>query len=214
MARPKTDIQERILLAARDAFLHDGVDGASLRRIARSAGTSIGMIYYYYPTKEDLFLAIIDRVYNNLLADIGTALSGDVAVEERLRRMYRRFGNLSSDEVTVVRMVVRDLLLSSDRLASVVERFMKGHVPLIMATIMEGMQSGVFDAQQHPFVLFASTFALAAPPQVIGRILGERMHLPNLPKGTELAELLVNALLRGVGGPATRLPDSDPSFPR
>lgn len=210
MARPKTDIQERILLAARDAFLHDGVDGASLRRIARAAGTSIGMIYYYYPTKDELFLAIIDRVYDQLLADMGTALARDVTVEERLRRMYRRFGNLSSDEVTVVRMLVRDLLLSSDRLASVIERFLQGHVPLIVETIKEGMQSGVFDAQQHPFVLFASTLALAAPPQVIGKILGERLRLHNLPEGRELADLLVDALLQGVGGPATR--SSAPDF--
>ena len=59
MARPKSDIEPRIIHAARRRFLEDGVDGASLRKIAREAGTNIGMIYYYFPTKDDLFLAYV-----------------------------------------------------------------------------------------------------------------------------------------------------------
>jgi AcrR family transcriptional regulator len=163
-----------------------------------------------------LFFAIIDEVYDKLLADISSALARDVAVEERLRRMYRRFGALSPDEVTVVRMVVRDLLLSSDRLASLVDRFMKGHVPLIVGTIVEGMATGVLDPARHPFLLFAATFALAAPPQLMRRVLGERMNLPGLPDGAQLADQLVDALLRGVGGPAvqaTFAPDSPANNP-
>jgi AcrR family transcriptional regulator len=211
MPRPKTDIQPRILIAARNRFLEDGVEGASLRRIARDAGTSIGMIYYYYPTKDDLFFAIIDEVYDKLLADISAALARDVPVEERLRRLYRRFGALSADEVTVVRMVARDMLLKSDRLPSLVQRFMKGHVPLVLGTVVEGMQTGALDPSRHPFVLFAATFALAVPPQFMRKVLGERLNVSGLPDGVELADQLVGALLRGVGGPAASAPPVDPT---
>ena len=62
MARPRSDIQKRIVLAARTRFLADGVDGASLRHIARAARTSIGMVYYYFPTKDDLFLAVVEEL--------------------------------------------------------------------------------------------------------------------------------------------------------
>lgn len=55
MARPRGDIEPRVLEAARKRFLEQGVDGASLRKIAEDAGTNIGMIYYYFPTKEALF---------------------------------------------------------------------------------------------------------------------------------------------------------------
>jgi AcrR family transcriptional regulator len=41
--------------------LGDGVDGASLREIAREAGTNIGMVVYYFATKDDLFLAVERR---------------------------------------------------------------------------------------------------------------------------------------------------------
>src|SRR4029077_6434218 len=57
MARPRSDIQPRIVRAARERFLAEGVDGASLRTIASDAGTNVGMVFYYFPTKDDLFLA-------------------------------------------------------------------------------------------------------------------------------------------------------------
>ena len=61
--------------AARERFLTEGVDGASLREIARDAGTSIGMVYYYFPTKDELFLAVVEEVYAKLLADLASALA-------------------------------------------------------------------------------------------------------------------------------------------
>ena len=62
MARPRSDIEPRIVHAARRRFLKEGVDGASLRTIARDAKTSIGMVYYYFPTKDDLFFAVVEEV--------------------------------------------------------------------------------------------------------------------------------------------------------
>ena len=67
MPRPPSDIAARIVEAARDRFLLQGVDGASLRSIAADAGTNIGMVYYYFKTKDDLFLAVIEEAYAQLL---------------------------------------------------------------------------------------------------------------------------------------------------
>ena len=72
MARPRSDIGPRIVHAARRRFLVEGVDGASLRAIAHDARTSIGMIYYYFPTKDDLFLAVVEEMYVTVLADMKT----------------------------------------------------------------------------------------------------------------------------------------------
>ena len=67
MGRTPSDIAPRIVHAARRRFLSDGVEGASLRAIARDARTSIGMIYYYYPAKDDLFLAVDGCLHGAIL---------------------------------------------------------------------------------------------------------------------------------------------------
>ena len=88
MPRPQSDIDARIVEAARSRFLLEGVDGASLRSIARDAGTSIGMVYYYFKTKDELFLAVIETAYRGLLVDFSAALASDVTAEQRLARLF------------------------------------------------------------------------------------------------------------------------------
>src|SRR3954467_5674250 len=101
MARPKSDIEPRILAAARARFLSDGVDGASLRQIAADAGTSIGMVYYYFPNKDDLFLAVVEEVYEGVLALFEKALSHPSSVSERLGRLYEAVCKLDDQQLVL-----------------------------------------------------------------------------------------------------------------
>ena len=199
MARPRTDIRPRILDAARKRFRHSGVDGASLRAIARDAKTSIGMIYYYFPTKDDLFFAVVEESYEKILADIERVLSSAGTAEERLVRLSERIADATDYEIETVRLVLREALQSSARRDRLVQRFTRGHVALIARTVFDGVKEGVFDAKRHPAVLLLATFSLVFPPQVLRRVVGDRLPVPGVPSGKELARDLVDVLLRGAG---------------
>ncbi|HEX5097873.1 MAG TPA: TetR/AcrR family transcriptional regulator [Polyangiaceae bacterium] len=198
MARPRTDIAPRIRVAARRHFLKNGVDGATLRAIAREAGTSIGMIYYYFPTKDDLFFAVVEEQYAKVLADMEQALSPEFSVNERLHRLFERIAEVHDEEAEVLRLVAQEGLKRSERFQRLVERFLAGHVPLILRTLMDGMQGGVLDAKRHPIVLLLATAGLAGPPQFIRRALGDRVPVPGAPSGKALAHELVDVLLHGI----------------
>ena len=51
--------RRQIMDGARRVFLADGFDGASMNDIARMAGVSKGTLYVYFPSKEQLFEAMI-----------------------------------------------------------------------------------------------------------------------------------------------------------
>src|SRR3712207_1199777 len=51
----------RIEEAARELFIKRGFHATSMRDIAEGAGTSLGNLYNYYPTKEDILESIIGR---------------------------------------------------------------------------------------------------------------------------------------------------------
>ena len=199
MPRPRSDIEPRIVEAARALFLKDGVDGASLRAIAAAAGTSIGMVYYYFPSKDELFLAVVEERYEALVADLDRALTPELSVRERLERMFERFAAVSPEEIQVIKLVLREALVSSERLERIVERFKRGHVPLILRTVFDGFADGTFDRSLHPVVVVLSAVALAGPAQVIRAVAGQRLPLPAGPGGNELAHALVGVLLSGVG---------------
>jgi len=208
MARPRTDIQPRIIKAARAVFARVGVDGSSLRQIARGAKTSIGMIYYYFPTKDDLFQAVVEDVYSKLLTDLEATLTEDTAIEEKLFRLYCRIGAANDLELLTLRLVLQEMLVSPSRRARLLERFQRGHLGLVQRALAEGVQQGRVRRDLHPLVLMTSALSIGAAPQFVLRALGgpqpERSRSPfgAVPSGAELAKDLLNVLFHGIGSAA------------
>ncbi len=200
MARPRSDISARILVAARHRFLKDGVDGASLRQIAAEARTNIGMIYYYFRSKDELFYAVVEEIYARLLADMEQLVAPDASVHERLRRLYQRLGEVSHEEAMTLQLVVREVLVSSTRLARIIDRFKHGHIPLLLGTVVEGQQNGTLRSDLHPALIFMAILALGAVPQAVRRAAGGQLPFSDLPLGAAFSDVLLEVLFRGVGG--------------
>lgn len=57
-----------ILRAARAEFAALGLGGARVDRIAAEAGLNKRMLYYYFQSKEGLFTAVLEEVYDELCA--------------------------------------------------------------------------------------------------------------------------------------------------
>jgi AcrR family transcriptional regulator len=212
MARPASDIRERIVRAARGRFLAEGVDGASLRTIAREAKTNVGMVFYYFPNKDDLFLAVVEEVYARLLDDLGVALGGAGPARARLARVFARIGAATDDELEVVRLVVREVLLSSERFQRVFARMQRGHVRMLLETLGEGVQRGEIDPDVPVPLLLLSCLGLGALPQFVRRAAGHAAPFRALPPPPQLAEASAELLFRAIGArarptrPAARKP--------
>lgn len=204
MARPRSDIAPRIVHAARRRFLAEGVDGASLRAIAHDARTSIGMIYYYYPTKDDLFLAVVEEVYVALLDDLESTLARTQPVVDRVRALYERLGALTAHESEIVRLVLREALASRARLDRLIARFRRGHIPLLVNLVREGLATGVFRDDLPAGVLLAAVGALGGPAQILLGVLGGHLPSKMVPRAESRPAALVDVLLRGVAVPRRR----------
>lgn len=201
MARPPSDIRARLVAAARTRFLADGVDGASLRTIARLARTNVGMIVYYFESKDDLFLAVVEEAYAGLVADLGRLLGTGTSTRERLASAFARLGAASDEELATIRLVVREALLvpASPRFARLLARFRDGHLGILARTLLEGVARGdIDDAMPLPLLLVA-TVAMGGLPQVVRRVAGREMPFAMLPTPEVLAARSVELLFAGIG---------------
>ncbi len=63
---PTTDTKDRILQAAADLFWRQGYTATGVAQILKAADAKSGSLYYFFPTKEDLLLAVLER-YKELL---------------------------------------------------------------------------------------------------------------------------------------------------
>ena len=84
---------DRILVAAMDAFGSRGYDGTSLDDLARELGIRKQTILYWYPSKESLLEAVVDRcaeeVSRRLVLALTRAEGGFGRVEAMVRAMFR-----------------------------------------------------------------------------------------------------------------------------
>jgi TetR/AcrR family transcriptional regulator, fatty acid metabolism regulator protein len=92
-----TTRQERILDAALDVFAEHGYQQATVDDIASSARTSKGGIYFHFPGKDAIFLALLDRSANLLLARVGERIDAEpdpiARVDAALLALVRTFGS-------------------------------------------------------------------------------------------------------------------------
>ena len=80
---------DALIEATRRLLVREGFDKASTNRIAREAGVSVGSLYQYYPGKEALVAAVIDRHNRDLMQVVRAALVEVAAlpIEEAIRRL-------------------------------------------------------------------------------------------------------------------------------
>lgn len=78
--------RQRILEAAQAVFAAEGLEGASLRTIAKTAGYTPGAIYFYYANKEEIYADVLRTSLGALHARIdGAIASSSASVAGRVR---------------------------------------------------------------------------------------------------------------------------------
>ena len=111
MRRNKEKTRELILQSAKKEFLRCNYERASVRTIAEGAGITAGALYKHFKTKEDIFLAIVMPVYQDMMrkmetvsAEAWTCISkdsiedfekaSDVANDKMLNYLYEYFDEI------------------------------------------------------------------------------------------------------------------------
>jgi AcrR family transcriptional regulator len=107
-----TDRRRRILEAALDVFAEQGLEGATTKEIATRAGVTPGLIYFYFPGKEELFFAAFEHqaclAFGQL--DLSEEATSDEPPERVMRRVVARFVRVmdSPRSASLMRILMRE----------------------------------------------------------------------------------------------------------
>lgn len=113
--------RSRLLLAATDAFAEFGYEGASLRAIADNAGVSFQLITYYFGTKEELWVATVDYLFERYLETgkgLGFTPSGNLY--EQFRNHLRLLLTDMLQRPQLRRIWIQEYLAGSERYTNVI----------------------------------------------------------------------------------------------
>ena len=107
----KDDRRDAIIAIAEETFIANGYAGTSMSAIAARLGGSKGTLYNYFKSKEELFVAVIERKcarIQELLSDAEMGSGGD------LRTVLTRFGStfialiLHTQQIETYRLVTAE----------------------------------------------------------------------------------------------------------
>ena len=106
---------------AREIFLAQGFDAASMGEIARAAGVSKGTLYVYFDSKEHLFQAIVEEECQAQAEQVFALDSDDHDVEAQFLRLGRDFVRFLCTPTRV--SPLRTVISIADRMPELGKRF-------------------------------------------------------------------------------------------
>src|SRR5438105_11000929 len=81
---PRSQRRRQLLAAAQEVFVAQGYHAAAMDDIAETAGVSKPVLYQHFPGKLDLYLALLDRHCDDLVARVRTALDSTTDNKQRV----------------------------------------------------------------------------------------------------------------------------------
>lgn len=181
----------RVLEAARQAFAARGYHGTLMDHVARTAGVSKGAVYVHFPSKEELFLALLEDAATILVGRLTSAIEGAQGARAKVSAALAAALGAFEDNEALTRL----FLLESVGVSPEVERrrceLRAALTRLVQAYLDEAVADGDIPPQD---TALAATAWMGAVSEVVVRWL----HEPTTPLSASVPHL-TSLLLRSVG---------------
>jgi len=135
LTRPSADAtRDRILAAAVDLFSERSFDGATTRDIAERAGVTQPLLNYHYRSKDELWRAAVDSLFDLLRETMRARTEGLRGVDEltSAKLLVREFVTFSARHPQLHRIITQESKADGPRMDYLVEQHVR---PLYETTV-------------------------------------------------------------------------------
>ena len=154
--------QLAILEAARDEFSQRGLAGARMDSIAERAGLNKRLIYYYFGSKDDLFLAVLEGTYADIREAEQRLHLDEVEPVEAIRRLVSFTWHYYLDHPEFITLLNSENLHRAAHLkrSGRIQEMNSPLVALLDGVLERGRRDGLFRAGVDPVQLYISIASL------------------------------------------------------
>ena len=89
--------KERIITGALNVFKKSGVDNATMSDIAKESGFGTATLYYYFPSKENILIAMMERGWIQLWESIEEKIDEDIPSRKKFIKLLNTMGKIVLD---------------------------------------------------------------------------------------------------------------------
>lgn len=164
MRKPKDPAKSRaeILAAAISEFAARGFEGARVDAIARRTRTTRAMIYYYFASKEGLYVAVLEDAYRGIREAEKTLDLAHTPPVEAMRRLVAFTLDYYREHPGFVALVIAENQSGGRHIRKVnrMHRLNLSIIDVIRDALDRGAREGIFRAQVDPVDLHMTIASL------------------------------------------------------
>ena len=169
----RLDTKTAILDAAQELIQTRGMNAMSYRDIAGIINIRTASIHYYFPAKEDMVEALIERYHTNFIALVDNILQSNVSATKKLNR----FGSLfmetlesgSNGKVCLCGMLGAELATLRSPMVKKLRVFYRENAKRLARIIEEGRANKEFNSRGDSLVLADVMFSLLEGAMLVVR---------------------------------------------
>lgn len=160
--RDSARTQERILKAAEAEFSRKGFAGARVDSIAARAKISKNLLYRYFNSKEDLYIRVLERIYNILRERQGDIQVSGLSPIDAMTLLCRDTFNTFVDEPNIISILNTENLHRGRHInKSPLIRSLYDKLSINLRNVLDyGVKTGEFRDDIDPVDLYISISAL------------------------------------------------------
>ncbi len=183
-AEQREETRQRIVDAAAAAFSELGFKAASTREIAKRADTNQGLITYHFRSKEELWRAAADQIFQSLRTRLEERLAAleDAEPRERARESIRTFVRYAAAHPELFQMMVEEGKQGGPRMEWIVDTYLRS---VYDNRFFPG--GATFDEGFDPALLPHVYYTLAGAASVIFAVAPECERLTGMDPTTDAA---------------------------
>jgi TetR/AcrR family transcriptional regulator len=148
--RRPIDTRERVLQVAQALFAERGYRGTSLRDIAKRIGVKAPSLLHHFPSKQQLYLAVLDQLFESLEAAANAIVWRRESRQERMRQAVANMIDFIASHPDFGRIMWKEMADES----GVGRQVLKRRLPPLFSTavtfIFRGQRDGEFRTGVDP----------------------------------------------------------------
>lgn len=134
---PRDERRAQLLEAALEVFVANGYHGASMDEIAETARVSKPVLYQHFPSKRELYIALLDHHLAGFTSILLEALSSTQDNKQRVQATMKSYFEFIANEDQAHRLVFESDLVNDPDVASRLEKFNSDYANAIGQVIAE-----------------------------------------------------------------------------
>jgi len=147
MSKASDGIRESIITAARSFFGKYGLSKTTIDDIARQAQMAKSSLYYYFKSKEEMFIAVVEQEATILKAAVADALASVDQPHEKLRLYFITRMRLFKELSTFYNVFKDEYIANYEFIQKIRKAYDLYEVDMIKGILSRGVIAKVFDIQ-------------------------------------------------------------------